>query len=121
MLKCFVRGVDPAATWYRYNETTDAFTELNSDSGKYTFSKMESEFFLSFSPASSEDTGVYRCEGSANNGRDEGDFNFYSLVAPSATQIIGGNDDGEYVAFSGTTLTLTCISNVSDRVETICR
>ena len=114
MLKCFVRGVEPAATWYRnYNETMDTYTELNSDSGKYSFSQSGSEFFLSFSSASSEDTGVYRCEGSANNGRDAGDFNFYSLVAPSGTQIRGGNDDGEYVAFSGDNLLLTCDSAVS--------
>ena len=113
MLTCFVRGVDPDATWYRYNETMVEFIELNSDSGKYSFSQSGSEFFLSFSSASSEDTGVYRCEGSANSGREEGDFNFYSLVAPSGTQIIGGNDDGEYVAFSGDTLVLTCDSDVS--------
>ena len=111
-LVCLVRGAAATAVWYRYNETSEDYLKLDSDSGKYTFSQTGSEFFLSFSSASSEDTGVYRCEGLSPSGRVNKDFSFYSLVAPSGTYIRGGND-GQFFGFSGDDLLLTCVSEVS--------
>ena len=110
-LLCVVRGDSASAVWYRYNETLDEYIKLTTDSGKYSFSQEGSEFILSFSSASSADTGVYRCEGLSPAGRIDKDFNFYSLVAPSNTYIRGSNN-GQFFGFSGDDLQLTCVSEV---------
>ena len=110
-LLCLVRGESATADWYRYNDTSEEYLKLTSNSGKYTLTQDGIEFFLSFSSASSEDTGVYRCEGLSPTGRISKDFSFYSLVAPSNTFIRGSND-GQFFGFSGDDLLLTCVSEV---------
>ncbi|KAI6654902.1 Down syndrome cell adhesion molecule-like protein Dscam2 [Oopsacas minuta] len=108
-LVCLIRGVDTSVIWYRFNETTGN-NQLYDTDGKYSFSQEGSYFYLSFDSASSEDTGVYACEGRSPTGRVQEDFNFYSLLAPSGT-IIRGGTDGEFVAFSGDDLILECYAD----------
>ena len=114
-LECLVRGVGSIGVWFRLNETTNTYIELDGTSSKYTLSQSGDYFYLSFSSASSADSGVYRCEGVSSTGRVNEDFEFLTLFSPSSTLIKGGTD-GKFIGLTGNDLSLICESQVASEI-----